>query len=205
MSTAVATAGHRRLSPSARREQLLDVAEQLFVEQGFAATTMEDIARAAGVTRPIPYNHFESKEGVYVACVRRAREQYDAELMPKIDPTTHPRDQLAAGADAFFEMLERDQGRWLLLFGSNAVLPGTHSDELADLRFGTIAAIEALLRNAGPKAPAARVAAAAHAVSGVGERLGHWWLREPSMTRSELVAHFTEILWDGISPYAEVE
>jgi AcrR family transcriptional regulator len=192
-----------RLPVAERRAQLLDVAERLFIARGYAAVTMEDIARGANVTRPLPYNHFESKEGVYVACVQRAREEYDAELLSAIDPASHPRDQLAAGADAFFGMLERDQGRWMLLFGSNTVLPSPHSADLAELRFGTIAAIEALLRNAAPDAPPRRITAAAHAASGVGERLGHWWLTEKSMTRAELVDHFAALLWDGLSPYAE--
>jgi AcrR family transcriptional regulator len=197
------TSARRRYPQAQRREQLLDVSERLFVDRGYAAVTMEDIARMAAVTRPVVYNHFETKEGVYIACVERARRQYEEELLGAIDVDDHPKTQLTRGAEVFFGMLQRDPGRWMLLFGSSSVLPGTHTAELAALRFATIDAVAALLRRAAPDAPKLRIEAVAHAVSGVGERLGHWWLTKPSMRRGEVVEHFTEIIWTGLSPYIE--
>jgi AcrR family transcriptional regulator len=193
----------RRMSHSARHAQLLDVAEELFVEHGYAAVTMEDVARAADVSRPIVYNHFETKEGAYVACVRRARQQWDDEILTTINVNAGPREQLAAGAEQFFSMLERDRGRWLLLFGSNSILSGDYNAELAELRFGTIEAIAVVLRRSASKADMDRIDAWAHAISGVGERLGHWWLARPEMTRAELVDHYTDILWLGLREYVD--
>lgn len=193
----------RRFPQAVRREQLLDVAEELFVAHGYAAVTMEDIARAAGVSRPIPYNHFGSKEGVYIACVLRASDQYNATVAAEVDPAAHPKEQLRQGADVFFEMLENDRGRWLLIFASSSVLPKESAAELGDLRRETIGAIELLLRQAAPHAPAVRMAAAAHAISGAGEQLGLWWLANPSLTKAEVMDHYTEILWSGLAPYAE--
>jgi hypothetical protein len=114
---------------------------------------------------------------------------------------TSPREQLRAGAEAFFKLLEEHQGRWLLLFGSNAVLPGEFNTELANLRFSTIEQIHVLIRAATPGGPPARIEAAAHAASGVGERLGHWWIAHPEITREDLVEHFVELVWNGVSPY----
>ena len=96
----------RRRAMSRRCEQLLEVAERLFIERGYAAVSMEDIARAAGVTRPVVYDHFTTREGAYVACATRARESYEARLVERIDPTLSPREQLRAGADAYFSMVE---------------------------------------------------------------------------------------------------
>ena len=56
----------RRLTADARRRQLFDVALSLFAEHGYAATTMDDIAEAAGVTKPLVYQHFESKRALYL-------------------------------------------------------------------------------------------------------------------------------------------
>jgi len=164
---------------------------------------MEDIARAAGVTRPVPYNHFGTKEGVYIACVLRATIVYNAELAAQIDPDAHPQDQLRQGAEVFFGLLERDRGRWALIFASSSVLPPEFARELGQVRFDTIATIELLLRRASPSADPKRMAAAAHAVSGVSERLGHWWLSEPSMTRDEVIDHYTALLWPGLEPYTD--
>ena len=58
--------GGRRLTADARRRQLFEVALSLFAEHGYAATTMDDIAEAAGVTKPLVYQHFESKRALYL-------------------------------------------------------------------------------------------------------------------------------------------
>jgi AcrR family transcriptional regulator len=189
-----------------RHSQLLDLAEELFIARGYAAVSMEDIARAAGVTRPVVYDHLGSREGAYLACVERARTTYEAELLQRVDATADPREQLRAGGEAFFAMLEAHPGRWQLLFGSSAVLPsGEANQELAAMRFATIDQIRILISTAAPSSPPERIEACAHVVSGAGERLGHWWLTRPELPREAIVEHFVEILWDGLRRYVEAE
>lgn len=189
------------MAPSERYEQLLGVAEQLFIGHGYGAVSMEDIARAAGVTRPVVYDRFQTKEQVFLACVRRARATYEAELLAQIDAASSPLEQLRAGAEAHFAMLERDPARWRLLFASSAVLPGEASGELAALRFSTIEQGRRRIAAAIPDAPPERVEALSHVIDGAGERLGHWWITRPDIPRARLVQHFLEILWDGLRPY----
>jgi AcrR family transcriptional regulator len=187
------------MSHADRHDQLLDVAESLFTANGYSGVTMEDIARNAEVTRPVVYNHFGTREGAYIAVVRRARLQYDESILAEASvTTTNPRERLRRGAERFFGLLERDPDRWLLVFGSTAVLPPSHSSELAELRLGTIRAIAALLKIAAPHIDPRLLEAAAHAISGVGERLGHWRLSDPTVTTEELVEYYTEILWKGL-------
>src|SRR4030088_1557488 len=78
--------GHRhgQVPREVRNQQLLDIAEKLFITKGFAATSIEDIARAAGITRPIVYSHFGTKEGIYLACVRRARTAFQQALVEAV-------------------------------------------------------------------------------------------------------------------------
>lgn len=194
----------RRLPAAERRVALLDVAEKLFVERGFSSVTIEDIAREAGITRPIVYRHFTSLDGVYLACVERARDDYAGELVQAIADAqdAHPKEQLRLGSDLFFRILERDPGRWKLLFGGGASLSGEYAEQLSALRLGTIEAIGAALLQATTEAPPGRMEITAHAVSGVGERLGFWWLDHPDVPREELVEHFVEIAWGGVAPYA---
>lgn len=192
-----------RMPSAQRRDQLLDVAEELFAGRGYSAVTIEDIARAAGVTRPVPYRHFGTREGVYLACVERARREYEAVMIAALDPEAPPKEQLRSAGEAFYSVLEDSPGRWKLLFASSAVLPVEYNDTLTAQRFETIDLIRRVLtRIAGPDVPEARVAASAHAMSGVAERLGHWWLTEPSLTREEIVDHYTQILWSGLGPLA---
>ena len=193
----------RRMAPEARHQQLLDVAERLFVADAFATVSMEDIARAAGVTRPIVYKHFETKEGAYVACVRRIYERYDAALTSRIDPTLATVEQLRAGGDFYFSTLQADKGRWVLLFTSASVLTGAPAQELTAIRFAHIETIRVLLARAAPAAPPERLEASAHAISGAAERLGHWWLSRPDLSRDVVVDHYVSIVLEGLAPWLE--
>src|SRR3954468_23368009 len=111
---------HGRVPREVRAEQLLDVAEGLFAATGFAATSIDAIATEAGVTRPMVYAHFGSKDGIYLACLRRARAQLEEMLFEAMGRATDLRTQIEAGADAYFRFLERDPARWRVLFGGDA-------------------------------------------------------------------------------------
>jgi AcrR family transcriptional regulator len=187
-----------RLPFAQRREQLLDHAEELFMTKGFAATSIEDVARASGVSRPIVYEHFGSKEGVYLACVERARANYERELLSAIDPSADSREQIKRGAEVFFSMLQRDPRRWRLLFGSSSALPGEDSGRFQELRFRTVEAILPLLQRGSPETPPARIEAWGHAIAGIGERFGFWWLAHPEMTLDEIVEHYLAVVFGGI-------
>jgi AcrR family transcriptional regulator len=79
MTTDGATsAGTRRLPRAARREQILRAATEAFARSGFAATSLDDVAREAGVTRMVVYTHFESKTALYQAVLDRMRDLLDA-------------------------------------------------------------------------------------------------------------------------------
>lgn len=188
------------MSSPERKSQLIDAAEELFIAKGYSAVSMEDICRAASVSRPVLYEHLKTKQDAYLACVERARATFDSELLRRVDLTASPQDQLRAGGDSFFTFLEESPGRWILLFGSSSILPGEKSQELAALRFGTIEKIRLLIERAAPDAPPLLIDAASHATSGVVERLGHWWLTRPDLSRKEVVDLCVEILWNGLSP-----
>lgn len=193
----------KRFSREVRREQLIDVADDLFTRHGYSGVTMEDLRLAAGISRPVLYDHFPTREAVYLACVERARRQYNEELLRGFDPDAEPLAQLRHGAEVFFGTLESRPGQWQFIFGSSAVLPETHADKLAAMRFETISAIEGLLMRVAPDAPALSVKMAAHAISGVGERLGRLWLREPQLAKQDLIDYYVDILWSGLGSYVQ--
>src|SRR5665647_2350252 len=69
--TTAATAARSRMTGKQRREQLLEVGRKLFADKGFEATTVEEIAAKAGVSKPVVYEHFGGKEGLYAVVVDR--------------------------------------------------------------------------------------------------------------------------------------
>src|SRR5438445_13766801 len=72
---------HGRVPREVRRGQLLQLAEELFMERGYGGFSIDDLCRAAGVSRPIIYEHFGSKDGLYVACLSRIRLEFEQALL----------------------------------------------------------------------------------------------------------------------------
>lgn len=109
-----------RLSASARREQLLDVALQVFARQGYHGASMNDVADAAGVTKPVVYQHFDSKRELYLALL----DEVGARLLTAISKATagaiDGKNQTELGFRAYFNWVADDHDAFLLLFGSGA-------------------------------------------------------------------------------------
>ena len=90
MSAATPPAPRRkRMSRAAREQQMLDVAEEVFGERGYQATSMDEIAERCGVSKPMLYEYFGSKDGLLVACVSRSKaELLDVTAHRNLDPQT---------------------------------------------------------------------------------------------------------------------
>jgi AcrR family transcriptional regulator len=189
---------HGRVPRAVREQQLLDVAERLFIERGFADTSIEDICRTAGVTRPIVYEHFGSKEGVFLGCLRRIRADFETDIVSAAALSADLRTQIESVADVFFAILEKTPQRWSLVYGGAGMLLGPLADQLAEQRFGTVERIADVLRPHAPDADPERILAFAHMLSGAGEQLGRWWLHHLDVPRERVVTHLVELAWNGL-------
>ncbi len=109
----------RRLPADQRREQLLEVALRLFAGRGFAATTMDDIASAAGVTKPLLYQHFDSKRALYLELVDSVARDLLVAINDATSRASGPRQQVEAGFAAYFHLVVTYQDAFRLLFGSD--------------------------------------------------------------------------------------
>ena len=107
-----------RLPAAARREQLLDVALQIFGQQGFHGTSMNDVAEAAGVTKPVLYQHFESKRDLYLSLLDDVGARLLTEIAKATAGATSGKEQTELGFQAYFRWVARDHDAFLLLFGS---------------------------------------------------------------------------------------
>ena len=109
-----------RLPAAARREQLLNVALEVFARQGFHGTAMNDVAEAAGVTKPVLYQHFQSKRQLYLALLDEVGQRLRQTIEKAGTDTGGPRAQVEAGFRAYFRWVKDDRDSFLLLFGSGA-------------------------------------------------------------------------------------
>lgn len=182
-----------------RERQILVVAQRLFASNGYEATGIVDIARAAGVTRPVVYKHFESKEAIYLAILREARRALMVQLTEAITIDGEPVDQIRAATHAYFRYVERNQPAWEILFGGGAAVAGPAADEAARLRAATIQFIAAQIRRLAPAADEMVCEAFAHALSGCAEQIAQWWRRHPHLDRQQIVDYHMRFTWPGLA------
>jgi AcrR family transcriptional regulator len=182
-----------------RERQILVVARRLFATNGYEATGIVDIARDAGVTRPVVYKHFESKEAIYLAVLGEARRELMVQLTAAITDEGEPVDQIRAASDAYFRYVQRNQPAWEILFGGGAAVAGPAADEAARLRAETIKFIATQIQRLAPDADEMMCEAFAHALSGCAEQLAQWWRHYPDMDRQWVVDYHMRFTWPGLA------
>jgi AcrR family transcriptional regulator len=108
-----------RLPADQRRQQLLDVAREVFAERGFHATSMDDIAETAGVTKPVLYQHFPSKRALYVELLSDTGEQLLRALTTATRDIQSGREQVQQGFLAYFRFVRDRRASFRLLFSAS--------------------------------------------------------------------------------------
>jgi AcrR family transcriptional regulator len=178
-----------RLSKADRMEQALLAAHTLFAERGYAAVTMDEVAAAVGVTKPLLYNYFGNKERLYIACMERAGDALIATIATAVDQTANPADALGAGVRAFFAFLDSDRSAWAVLFDETLPQAGEVFDRVAEYRGQILdlvsASLLAQIPERGRKAAKVEVEALSTALLGAAESLARWWLRTEATSAQE--------------------
>ncbi len=116
MSGAIQAAS-RRLTAEQRRHQLFAVALELFAHRGYRATTMDDIAEAAGVTKPLLYQHFSSKRALYLELVDSIAKDLLTAVGHGVAQAEGPRQQVELGFAAYFRLVVSHEAEFRLLYG----------------------------------------------------------------------------------------
>lgn len=111
----------RRLPRAERRAQLLDVATSCFGERGYHPTSMDDIAEAAGVTKPVLYQHFDSKEDLYIAVIEQIGEVLRSRIDDFAFEGASTKDRVREGIEVFFGVFDTRSSMLKLFFGSEYV------------------------------------------------------------------------------------
>ncbi len=180
--------------------QTLGVAHGLFAERGYGAVTMEEIAAAVGVTKPLLYNYFGNKERLYIACLERAGDALTRTVGEAIVDTESPGDALASGVRAFFAFLDSDRAAWAVLFDETLPGSGEVADRVAAYRDQIVALVSASLLAQLPdprrKRAKVEIEALSAALLGAAEELARWWLRTEAISAGEAA----ELLISTVEP-----
>lgn len=180
--------------PRERREQLiLEVAGAVFAREGYHPASMDEIAVQAGVSKPMVYSYFGSKEGLYLAYVDRAGQDLLARLENAAAPGEPPVAALQARITEFLAFVEEHGDGWKVLFDEFASRR-PFAERVAEIRARIVDAIRRMIEDAGlPFAPPAPDAIA-HALVGAGESLANWWLDHPDVPRDEVAGWYLSVV-----------
>jgi len=126
-----------------RREQLLLVARTIFAERGFQATTMDDIAKEAGFTKPILYQYFESKTELYREIVNQTAEKLLTSLRDAVGDVESPRAKIEVAFRVYFEMVVGETDAFRILFIHSH--EGETRGDLRLLELGLVSFLEPLI------------------------------------------------------------
>lgn len=188
-----------RMTARQRREQLVGVARALFAEKGFEGTSVEEIALRADVSKPVVYEHFGGKEGLYAVIVDREVEALSGALSGALESRAHPRVLVERAALALLGYIEDspDGFRMLVRDSPVAQASGTFSSLLGDVS----SQVEGLLGDQFSRRGLDPFVAPFYAQMLVGQvaLAGQHWaeVREPA--KNVVAAHLVNLAWNGLS------
>ena len=189
-----------RMTGKERREQLVTVGRRLFAEKGFDMTTVEEIAARAKVSKPIVYEHFGGKEGLYAVVVDREVSTLLGELENSLqDQRAHPRVLMEQAALSFLSYIDENEDGFRILVRDSPVSHGvgTFSSLLTDVarRVEEILAAQLSMHSN----PARDAALYAQMLVGMVAYTGQWWLETRKPSKEIVAARMINLSWYGLS------
>src|ERR1700760_3581997 len=186
-----------RMTGAQRRKQLLDVGRSLFAERGFEATSIEEIAARANVSKPVVYEHFGGKEGLYAVVVDREMQSLTQRISSALT-TGHPRMMVEQAALALLVYIEDETDGFLVLTRDSPVASGsgTFSSLLNDIA----SKVEYILADEFERRGYQTSLAGMYAQMLVGmvALTGQWWLDVRAPPREVVAAHLVNLGWNGL-------
>jgi AcrR family transcriptional regulator len=191
-----------RLKAPERRARILEAAEQAFAARGYHSTSMDDIAAAAGITKPVLYDHFSSKLDLYTRLTEGIRDELTTRGAAAMAADAPPRQRIRTGVEAFFAFVEeRPSAARVLLF--TPIGEPELVDAAREVQAGATAALAALfVAEGGLFADTAdrerRIELVTEFMKQGLHGLAEWWSQHPGTPREELVDVVTDLLWHGL-------
>lgn len=187
-----------RMSGRERREQLIDVGRTLFAEKGFEAVSVEEIAAKAEVSKPVVYEHFGGKEGLYAVVVDREMNRLLTMVSSALQGS-HPRLLLEQAGLALFDYIETQPEGFRILVRDSPVSQQTGS--FASLIVDVAGQVEHLLAEQfkAHGLPTRLAPMYSQMLVGMTALTGQWWLDVRKPRKEEVVAHLVNLAWNGLS------
>jgi AcrR family transcriptional regulator len=184
---------HGRVPRAVRERQLVQLGEELFAERGFAKASMDELARRAGVTKPVIYELFGSKDGLFRACLEGLALRLASQIAEAVRAEADPEARLRAGGLAFLRFAAENRVAYELLY------EGRFSDAAVSVRRRQAALILDLMREIAPQDVDPReLEVAANAVNSAYEGVAHWMWDHPDVPTEQLADWTVGLLLPGL-------
>ncbi|MCI1901864.1 MAG: TetR/AcrR family transcriptional regulator [Bifidobacteriaceae bacterium] len=188
------------MTSAQRRAQLIEVGRSLFADKGFEAVSVEEIATAAQVSKPIVYEHFGGKEGLYAVIVDREMQALTNALISTLDdPDDHPLHILEKAALALLTYIEENsEGFRVLVRDSPSTDPtGSFSSLLGDVSTRVEDLLSATFKR--HKIPVKGAPYYAQMLVGMTVFTGQYWADRQRVSKEQLAAYVVNLAWNGLS------
>lgn len=170
----------------------------MFAEFGYHGVSMEQLADAAGVSKPVLYQHFYSKRELYLAVVRDAVTEMEAQVRKALEGTQDNRARVEGAISAYFDFIE--DRRFHLLFGASDLADDVVRSEVDGATTRVTEQVGALIaEDAGLSQPGAYFLASA--VRGLAMDGARWWAEHPIVPREEAVRLLARLVWRGLGSF----
>ncbi|WP_236242792.1 TetR/AcrR family transcriptional regulator [Streptomyces sp. CC228A] len=189
----------KRLPREVREQQMLDAAVRVFGRRGYQAASMDEIAEAAGVSKPLVYLYLTSKDALFSACIRREASALKAAIeRAAADARRSPERTLWSALLAFFSHTAQHPDGWAILHRQARTHGEPFAAEVASLR-AEIVAYVATLVTSHAQVPQRVAAPLAHALAGAAESLADWANDTPGASARDAATTLMTLTWPGLS------
>ena len=187
----------QRLPAAERRRQLLEVATEVFAARGYHDTSMNDLAVAAGVTKPVLYQHFGSKQDLFLAVLREVGGQLREQVGKATAEAGSPREQVERGFAAYFAWVARHRGGFEVLFTGESRRNQAFVAEARKVEREMAEVIAQLIVVDGLDEERRRLLA--FGIVGMSETVSRHWLKDDlDLGPEELAAQAADLAWAGL-------
>ena len=187
-----------RMTGAQRRQQLLDVGREVFAQRGYDGTSIEELAARADVSKPVVYEHFGGKEGLYTVVVDREMERLLDRFTSALAAGGSPRELLERAALVLFDYIEEDTDGFRVLSRDSPVAgpPDGYASLLGEVahRVEHVLGAQFSARGHDP----ALAGLYSQALVGMVALVGQWWLERRSPGKEEVAAHLVDLAYNGL-------
>ncbi|HET9610480.1 MAG TPA: TetR/AcrR family transcriptional regulator [Acidimicrobiales bacterium] len=186
-----------RLPAARRRRQLLEVARRVFAERGFHDASMNDIAIAAGVTKPVLYQHFASKRELFSELLRDVGRDLQDTITKAVTAAETPRQMVELGFSAYFAFVDEHRNAFQLFYGGSMARDTEFAEVVSQTESAVAGLVAGLIEIDGLSDSQRQVLG--HGIVGMIEGASIHWLRSSSDADPETLAQqLADLAWRGL-------